>query len=519
MNANVNLGLFWTIAIAFISLLGFLAWFGWKRTKTDEDFMLAGRRVPPWLMAISYGSALISTSSIVGFGGTAGKVGLGMFWIVTINIGIGIMLAYIVLGPKIRALGARLGAQTMPELLGLRFKSRTIQGIAGAVNFIFMPMYGAAVLIGVSRLMETIIGINFYVAISIYAVLILVYVIGGGLKGMIFADVVLGLLKFSGMAVLFLVLFSKAGGFGAYNALANLPVPAELAKEGVKSFVQMPDTFSPVWWNLVTTLLCGVSLGLLAQPQLGVRFLTLRSTKDIKMAVGFGAFFVIIANGGGILSGALANVVSFKTTGIIAYEAVGRNIDSIIPYAIRSNLPEWVAFIMLFVLFSAGLSTSTAQIHTMSTSLGYDILIRNFKANPSVTLVRICAVVAVIVVSIVACILPKSIVAIATAIFFGIAAAVFLPSILGAVFWRRCTRAAVLWSMSVGISVVLFSYLFMHERESAQLGLCNLLTGKPSLFTGSWLAMIDTSLIAVPLSFITLVVVTLLTRKTDEENI
>jgi SSS family solute:Na+ symporter len=73
--------------------------------------------------------------------------------------------------------------------------------------------------------------------------------------------------------------------------------------------------------------------------------------------------------------------------------------------------------------------------------------------------------------------------------------------------------------MSVGISAVLFSYLFMHERESAQLGLCNLLTGKPSLFTGSWLAMIDTSLIAVPLSFITLVVVTLLTRKTDEENI
>jgi SSS family solute:Na+ symporter len=178
-----------------------------------------------------------------------------------------------------------------------------------------------------------------------------------------------------------------------------------------------------------------------------------------------------------------------------------------------------VAFILLFVLFSAGLSTSTAQIHTMSTSLGYDILIRNLKAKPSVTLVRICAVVAVIVVGAVACILPKSIVAIATAIFFGIAAAVFLPSIIGAVFWKRCTRAAVLWSMSVGISAVLFSYLFMHERESAQLGLCNLLTGKPSLFTGSWLSMIDTSLIAVPLSFITLVLVTFLTRKTDEENI
>jgi len=75
-SATFNPYIFYGIAIAFLALLGILAYLGWVRTKNSDDFMLAGKRVPPWLMAISYGSALISTSSIVGFGGKAGEVGL-----------------------------------------------------------------------------------------------------------------------------------------------------------------------------------------------------------------------------------------------------------------------------------------------------------------------------------------------------------------------------------------------------------------------------------------------------------
>ncbi len=511
--------IFYTIGVGFIILLAFLAYIGWRKSKTTEDYMLAGKTVPPWLMAISYASALISTSSIVGFGGTAAKVGLGMFWIVTVNIGIGVVLAYTVFGPKIWGLGSRLGVQTMPELLGMRFKSRAVQGIAGLVNFCFMPLYAGAVLVSVSRLLEAIVGVPFWVALLIYGSIIAIYVIGGGLKGMLYADVVLGFLKFGGMAVLVMILFFKAGGLNAFSALQSLQVPAELANQGIANFTSMPIFASPLWWLLVSTLLFGVGFGLIAQPQLGVRFLTLRSTRDIKIAVGFGAFFVFIANGGGILSGAFSNVVSSNTFQKTAYVMAGGNVDAVIPFAVRNFVPNWFGYILLFILFSAALSTSTAQIHTMATSLGYDVLIRTFKVRASLGLVRTCAVLSLFYVGLVAFFLPHSIIAIATAIFFGIAGSVFLPSIIGALYWRRTTRVAVISSMVVGILAIAVFYFLIHERESASLGICNFIFGKGTLFPDSWLRFMDPTFVAVPLSAITLVLVSLFTRRTNEEVI
>ncbi|MBP6927868.1 MAG: sodium:solute symporter family protein [Caldisericia bacterium] len=520
-SATFNPYIFYGIAIVFLALLGILAYLGWVRTKNSDDFMLAGKRVPPWLMAISYGSALISTSSIVGFGGKAGEVGLAMVLIVAINIGMGVIMAYIVFGPRIRAVGTKMGAQTMPELLGLRFKSKFIQGVAGVVNFVFMPLYAGAVLVSVSRLMETIIGINFGVALIIYAVIIAIYVVGGGLKGMIFADAVLGILKFVGVATMFIIVLSKAGGFGAFSAVSQVPVPEALVKEGVRSFGTLPVFGSPIWWQLITTLFFGISVGLLSQPQLGVRFLTLKNTRDIKIAVGFGAVFVLVVNGGGILTGALSNLAAYSNPAIgkTAIEMVGMNVDSIIPFAIRSFLPEWLGYIILFTLFSAALSTSTAQIHTMATSLGYDFMIKGLKVKASIGLVKAAALISLAVVIVVGYLLPKSIVATATAMFFGIAASVFLPSICGAIFWKRCTRAASIASMLTGIGTIVFMYFFVHIKESASIGLCNMFFGKPSLFEGHWLSMCDPTCIAVPLSFLALFAVGFLTKVTNEESI
>ncbi len=69
----------------------FLAYLGWKKTKKGEDFLLAGRDVNPIIIGLSYGSTFISTSAIVGFGGVAGLWGMGIMWLVVLNIGVGIL--------------------------------------------------------------------------------------------------------------------------------------------------------------------------------------------------------------------------------------------------------------------------------------------------------------------------------------------------------------------------------------------------------------------------------------------
>jgi solute:Na+ symporter, SSS family len=105
------------ILVYVLSLL-FLGWLGYKRTKTAADYMLAGRKAHPAIMALSYGATFISTSAIVGFGGVAGMFGMSLLWLTFLNIFVGIFIAFVVMGGPIRSIGHRLDAHTFPELLG-----------------------------------------------------------------------------------------------------------------------------------------------------------------------------------------------------------------------------------------------------------------------------------------------------------------------------------------------------------------------------------------------------------------
>ena len=99
-------------------------------------------------MALSYGATFISTSAIVGFGGAAGQFGMGVLWLTFLNIFAGIFIAFVVFGKRTRKIGRNLDAHTFPELLGLRFRSRFIQGFAGSIILVFMPIYAASVIKG-----------------------------------------------------------------------------------------------------------------------------------------------------------------------------------------------------------------------------------------------------------------------------------------------------------------------------------------------------------------------------------
>ena len=60
------------VVLVYLLLVVYLGWLGYSRTKTATDYLIAGRKVHPYVMAMSYGATFISTSAIVGFGGVAG---------------------------------------------------------------------------------------------------------------------------------------------------------------------------------------------------------------------------------------------------------------------------------------------------------------------------------------------------------------------------------------------------------------------------------------------------------------
>jgi solute:Na+ symporter, SSS family len=524
----VSITIFVIVLAVYLIATIFLGYLGWRHTKSASDYMIAGRRTNPYVMAISYGATFISTSAIVGFGGQAANLGMGLLWLAFLNIILGIFVAFIFFGKKTRLIGHNLDANTFPELLGKRYDSRAIQRIGGIVVFVFMPMYAGAVLIGAARFIEETLKLNYLWALVIYTVIIAAYVFAGGLKGVMYTDTLQGTIMLGGMTALLILTYVKLGGFvGAHKALTALAskMPEALTKGGAQGFTTMPVLGSPIWWTMVSTIILGVGIGVLAQPQLAVRFMTVKSNKQLNQAVLVGGIFILMMTGVAFVVGALSNVFFFNTGGKIAVASVAQgNVDKIIPAFINAAMPPWFVYLFMITLLAAAMSTSSGQFHAMGTSFGRDVFSRtrytaDYKEEKSIKGVfstKIGIVIGMAVSFVLGYFLPISIIARATSLFFGVCAATFLPMYILGLFWKRSNKVGALSGMIVGIVTSVFWMLFIHEANSKMIGLVNLLTGKTSLLGAPWKGM-DPIVIAFPLAFIVTLIVTLATKPMPKE--
>jgi SSS family solute:Na+ symporter len=519
----VNTSTLIILVLVYLACIFYLARMGYRQSSQTDGYMLAGRKVHPAVMALSYGAAFISTSAIIGFGGVAASLGMGLLWLVFMNIFFGIFIAFVIFGPKTRRMGLNLGAVTFPEFLGRRFQSRFIQGFSGLLIGVFMPLYAGSVLIGAARFIETTLGINYNLALLIFTVIIAFYVIKGGLLSVMYVDALQGTLMFIGMAFLLIFTYVELGGVvGAHQTLTDMAplVPQGLADIGHQGWTAMPSFGSPLWWTMVSTLFLGVGIGVLAQPQLAVRFMTVKDDRSLKRAVLVGGPFILMMAGVAYVVGALSNVYFYRTTGKIALEVAGGNTDLIMPEYLNSAMPELFVMFFMLSLLSAAMSTSGAQFHAMGTAIGHDFYQEGVKKGKSkgttIHATRFGIVFAILLSVILAYILPISIIARATAMFMGLCTSAFLPIYMGALFWKRITREGAVASLVVGSFGSLFWLTFVHGKEAVPLGICQAIFGKATLLSGTW-PLVDPILIATPLAFLVAFVVSLATKPMPEK--
>ena len=309
------------LIILYLGACAYLGWLGYRHTKSAADYLVAGRRAHPFIMAMSYGATFISTSAIVGFGGVAAMFGMSLLWLTFLNIFVGIFIAFIFLGGRTRRLGHRLDAHTFPELLGRRFDSKFVQVFAGLVIFLFMPIYAAAVLIGGTEFLTAVFFHNNYaVALTVFAILTAVYVFYGGLKGVLYTDALQGTIMALGMLILLIWTYSSLGGVnGAHQALTSMKdeVFAGHKAIGHQGWTAMPafgfgSAKYDLWWIVVSTIILGVGIGVLAQPQLVVRFLTVKSNRELSRGLATGGTFILLMVGVAYVVGSLTNVYFYS---------------------------------------------------------------------------------------------------------------------------------------------------------------------------------------------------------------
>ncbi len=625
-----SVGLLETIVVVlYLMIVGYLGWLGFRRTKSAADYMVGGRQIHPFVMALSYGATFISTSAIVGFGGVAGMFGMSLLWLTFFNIFVGIFIAFVFLGGPTRRMGHHLDAHTFPELLGRRYQSPAIQVIAGLIIFLFIPLYAAAVLIGGCAFIAAQFGIGYEVALLVFSAIIAVYVIMGGLKGVMYTDALQGSIMFIGMVVLLVATYVKVGGVvEGHQQLVELGKDPNLfGKIGFQGWAAMPkfgwgDVSNDLWWIVVSTITLGVGIGVLAQPQLAVRFMTVKSRKQLNRAALVGGVFILVMTGVAFTVGSLSNVyflteetvegtvvrvvdgkvivkrernanyakdpdnpdvvalpariieldldgdgdtdtplvlsapgklqaimpeaevtpanyqvgdkvvVQPRATAYLraiekrsedTYEAMT---SRIIPFYIKSAMPHWFGLVFLLTLLAAAMSTLSSQFHAVGTSIGRDVFEQiTGRHEASVNITRIGIIIGILVAVVISYLNQGGgfIIARATAIFFGLCASAFLPAFLGALFWRRATRVGALASMVVGFGATAFWLLLVKSKEAAALGLVFQVTGdptKPSILAGvgNW-HQVDPIVVALPLSILVLILVSLITPKPNADHL
>ena len=521
---SMNYEVLYVVILVYLLATLYLGYRGWKSTKDSEGYLVAGRKTHPYIMAMSYGATFISTSAIVGFGGTAGLFGMGLLWLTFFNIFVGIFIAFVVYGKRARKMGHNLQAMTFPELLGRRFDSRFIQWASGLVIFLGMPLYASVVLIGAARFIETTLAIDFDLALFIYSVIIAGYVIWGGLRAVMYTDAMQGTIMFVGMLLLLIMTYSHLGGIvPAHQALTNMAhmVPATLAAQGHLGWTAMPAWGSPWSWTMISTIVLGVGIGAVAMPQLAVRFMTVRSNREINRGVLIGGIFILMMTGVAFTVGALSNVFFLQNQGNIFINIAGGNADSIIPLYINAATPQWFVYLFMLTLLAAAMSTSSSQFHTQGSAIGRDFYetLTGKKGSQSVLVTRIGIIVAVIIAVVLGYILPENIIARGTAIFFGLCASAFLPMYTLGLYWKRTTKAGAISGLFTGTLVTVFWYLFVHKAEAVPLGVAKMLLGRDLLIGQMPWPVVDPILVALPLALIVTLVVSLITRKPEESHL
>ncbi|NLI62847.1 MAG: sodium:solute symporter family protein [Methanosarcinaceae archaeon] len=522
---TVDLKLLIAITTVYLLITFGLGWYGYKKTKTDADYMLAGRNASAVVMALSYGATFISTSAIIGFGGMAAKTGMGLLWLAFLNILVGIIIAFLVLGPKMRAMGKKLHASTFPEFLGNRFKSSKMQSLVGLMLTFTMPLYAASVLIASANYIQTIFGIPYTTALLIFAAIVAIYVIVGGILSVMYTDAFQAVIMFAGMALLLVFTYSKMGGvIEAHTTLTNFAyyVPQDLVDAGHLGWTAMPAFNSEIWWMIVSSLILGVGIGIIAQPQLAVRFMMVKDNKTLKRSVLAGGPFIFMMAGVAYIVGSLSNNYFITEYNMTAFDYVGKDVDLIIPQFINEFMPESFILIFTLALISAAMSTAGSQFHTMGTSFGYDVIqngmFKGRSKKSAIVFTRIGIIITILIALVLAYILPGNIIARSTSMFMGMCTSAFLPAYVGGLFWKKMTKEGAYASIIVGFVTSIFWYVFVHASEAVPLGICEFLTGSPTLLSGTW-ALVDPILIATPLSIIVAIAVSLMTKPMPKDFI
>lgn len=486
----------------FVYLAGMLAigFYYARRTASTSDFFLGGRKLGPFVTAMSAEASDMSSYLLMGLPGLAYLSGVADVGWTIIGLAVGTYLSWFLVARRIRRYSQITGAITLPQFFSSRFhdKKSILSAVAAVMIIVFFIPYTAAGFAGCGKLFSSLFGMDYMAAMVISAVVIVGYTAAGGFLAASTTDFIQSIIMTA--AIIFVLAFSTVHAGGIHTVLENAKtLPGFLSFQN--SYLEQTGGSEPyTLLHIITTVSWG--LGYLGMPHFLLRFMAIEDEHKLKLsrrvasvwAAASMAVVVLIGIAGRVLSsnGMINTLYGSDTETVIVQIA-----HLISGYGI---FPALLAGLVLSGILASTMSTADSQLLAASSSVSQNLLQEAFHLKLSPKASMIVARVTVIVIAVLGVILARnpdsSVFGIVSFAWAGFGAG-FGPIMVCSLFWKRTTLPGALSGMAAG-GIMVFVWKYLIKPMCGVFGIYELL---PAFLAG----------------IMAIVVISLFTRKPSEE--
>lgn len=435
-----------TIIVTFVVFLIIFTLIGLasliKNKHTNADYLIAGRSVKPWLVALS---AVATNNSGYMFAGMIGQTyafGLSSMWIM-IGWIFGDFVASLFIHKRLRLSSEKSKVLSFPGAIsswgGRDYK--LLRSLAGIATIIFLGTYAAAQLNAGSKALHVLFNWDYAIGAIIGAVIVVAYCMAGGIRASIWTDAAQSFVMFIAMLSLVVVSIINVGGWSHFISSLNQISPTYMNI--------FPDNlviggFTGPLLFVVGWIFAG--FGVAGQPHIMIRFIAMDRPEDMKrVRMYYYPWYISFS--------ALAIMVGLASRLILPHVHMVENFDAELALPILSLklLPEILVGLVLAGLFAATISTADSQILSCSASLTSDF---HFGKKVSYWITKLSTILVTIVALIIA-IYGSSSVFVLVLIAWSALGALFVPLITVYALGGNPPQSVSIVMMALGLLVTL----------------------------------------------------------------
>jgi sodium/proline symporter len=444
----MNLGLLVAFLVYLVVLIG-VGIITYRMTRTHDDYYLAGRKLNPWVTALSAEASSESGWLLLGLPGQAFLQGIGAFW-VAFGCLAGTFFNWTIVATRLRKVTGFFRAITIPDYLESRFddRSHTLRVVAALLIGVFMTSYVAAQLVASGKALSVTFGLDYVPAVLIGATVILFYTMMGGFFAVAWTDVVQAVMMLIGLVVIPIVGTIKLGGPAA--------VCSKLAECAADTSGFMSLRVGKEGIGLATFIvgMLGIGLGYPGQPHVLVRFMAIKRPSLVRKSALIGVIWAAVALYGAVLVGLLARAL---LTGDVT------DPERVMPLMAMELLPPWVAGIMIAAAMAAIMSTADSQLLVASSSFVQDFYHKTLGRNPRPSTLVLLSRLVTLAIGVLGMVIalrqdpenPVGVVFWLVLYAWGGLASAFGPVIVLSLYWKRVTKGGALAGMLSGAVTVI----------------------------------------------------------------